>query len=174
MGNFWLNVKLIAGLLFIIALAYYSIRLLGRQTAALSRNRFIKIVSAQPLGQNKSLQVVVIDDKTVLVLGVASQIDCVARFDDRDLAEKLLSETRTRDFPTRLPFGWISEYFQTRARGRGKRQVSDFADVLNDRMRSIRDTREREYDQVTGKSARSGGRSEPRDPLRRDIDDRMR
>ena len=90
MNNFSTGLKMILSLGLIALLAYYTIRLLGRRNFKQSGNQLIKVVSGHLLAPNKHLQVVIVDDKTVLLLGVGANVECVARFDDQDFAQRML------------------------------------------------------------------------------------
>lgn len=146
MTTLWLNVKLILGLLFIVFLAYYSIRLLGRKTAGFLRGRAIRTVQVQSLGPGKSLHVLVVDGKSVLILGVSSQVECIARFDEEPLARKLIEEAEQRESGLGIP-GGVRAGWSAGLRGLRRPQSSEtpFANVLDERLRSIRSSRERIY-----------------------------
>ena len=128
----WTEIKLLLSLAFVVLLAYAAIRMLGRKSAVLSAGVGpVQNVGALPLGPGKSLQVVVVDRRTVLILGIAANVECVARFDDADLAERLLAGangTRRAFLPPALS-AW------RRAR-RPARPADGFADLLRERLRA--------------------------------------
>jgi flagellar protein FliO/FliZ len=146
----WNDVKLILSLLFILALAYACIRLLGRRSAGFSRQRVVRVVTALPLGgANRTLQVVVVDEKTVLLLGVGANIECVGRFDDPDLARRLLEQTVSA---SALPFTPTAiSKLVSRLKGRpqnagtdkgSRARGPDFAKVLSVRLAEAMERRE--------------------------------
>jgi flagellar biogenesis protein FliO len=91
MDSFMISLQLIGSLLLIVFLAYVSLRLIGRRTGMVQSQGVIRLVHTQALGQNKSIHALVIDEKTVLLVGAGSQIETLARFDDEQLAQKLLA-----------------------------------------------------------------------------------
>ena len=127
----WTEIKLLLSLAFVVLLAYGAIRMLGRKSALLSASVGpLQTVGALPLAPGKSLQVVVVDRRTVLILGIAANIECVARFDDAHLAERLLADLeRTR--PAFVPRA-LSAWWRTRRSLRSDR----FADLLRERLRA--------------------------------------
>ena len=140
MSAFWSDFKLILSLAFIVALAYVSIRLLGKRASRLGGQRAVRIVAALPLGANKTLQVVVVDEKAVLLLGVGANIENVARFDDPELAAKLLRQADEPALPgiSGQPFTWLSD----RARAAGGAGRPDFAQMLKARLSDMVGKRE--------------------------------
>lgn len=146
----WNDVKLIFSLLFILALAYACIRLLGRRAAGFAHQRIVRVVSALPLGGgNKTLQVVVVDEKTVLLLGVGANIECVGRFDDPELAGKLTAQTTAGSVLPWAPA--VIAGLAARLRGRpqdagtdkGARAGGpDFARMLSSRLEGAMERRE--------------------------------
>ncbi len=148
MNGFSSVFDLIVSLLLICVLAYVSIRLLGKRTAGFGSNRLVRITSAASLGQHKSLQTVVVDGKTVLLLGVGSNVECVARFDDPDLAERLLRGGGD-DAALALvkpAFSWLASLRSKRSLGRDagpsfERQLFDRLETLKTRRQQVyRDT----------------------------------
>ena len=131
MSGGWTEIKLLLSLAFVVLLAYAAIRMLGRKSAVLSAGVGpVQNVGALPLGPGKSLQVVVVDRRTVLLLGIAANVECVARFDDAQLADRLLAEVdRTRPgFLVRALSNWWRTRRPTRPDG--------FADLLRERLRA--------------------------------------
>ena len=141
MSAFWSDFKLILSLAFIVALAYVSIRLLGKRASRLGGQRAVRIVAALPLGANKTLQVVVVDEKAVLLLGVGANIENVARFDDPELAAKLLRQADEPALPglSGQPFAWLSDRARSAGGGAGR---TDFAQMLKARLSDMVGKRE--------------------------------
>ncbi|PWI58198.1 flagellar biosynthetic protein FliO [Sulfoacidibacillus thermotolerans] len=146
MNGFASAFEFLLSLLFIIFLAIVSIRLLGKKTLDLSGNRYVRIISAQSLGQNKSLHTVVVDDKTVLLVGVGTHVELVARFDDTALAEKLLAADKGRRetansmfYPA---FSWLDAKWR-KVRSVDQDEVKpDFSVFLRDRFELLKSKRQ--------------------------------
>lgn len=119
---------------FILVLAYYTIRLLGKRVpSAHGRSRVLRIVSAHPLGQNKTLQVVVFDEKTVLLLGVGSDVSCVARFDDEELVARL-TRTQRESQIVEPAFSWLQNRLQKQG---ALTDEAAFSELLSNRIDGI-------------------------------------
>ncbi len=149
MNGFSSVFELIVSLLLICALAYVSIRLLGKRAAGFGSNRLVRITSATSLGQHKSLQTVVVDGKTVLLLGVGSHVECVARFDDPDLAERLLRGGGD-DAALALvkpAFSWLLSLRAKKSIGRDNGQP--FENQLLDRLETLKTRRQQVYREAT-------------------------
>lgn len=129
MTGAWAEIKVLLSLAFVVSLAYIAMRALGRKSALVSPGvGAVQNVGAVPLAPGKSLQVVVVDRRTVLILGVAAHVECVARFDDPDLAEKLLAEAvRTR-------FAFLPGALSARWRTGRTVRPGGFADLLRERL----------------------------------------
>ena len=82
--------SLLLSLVFIIVLVIVSIRLLGRQSGMRVNQRLVRVVAVIPLGTNKTLQVIVVGVKRIIVVGVGNQIEQLANFEDEELAGELL------------------------------------------------------------------------------------
>ena len=85
--------SLLLSLVFIIVLVIVSIRLLGRQSGMKLNQQLVRVVSVLPLGTNKSLQVIIIGSKRILVVGVGNQVEPLASFEDEELAAELMQMT---------------------------------------------------------------------------------
>lgn len=140
MSGFASVAELMISLLFIIALAVVSIRLLGKKALALSSNRYVRVVAAQSLGQNKSLHTVIVDEKTVLLVGVGTHVELVARFDDEQLAEKLAPGGRENDLQgSRLypSFSWLISLWKQKRTSETHSQDPDFGEYLRERFEHV-------------------------------------
>lgn len=148
----WTEIKLLLSLVFVVVLAYGAIRALGRKSALLSASFGpVQNVGALPIAPGKSLQVVVVDRRTVLILGIAANIDCVARFDDADLAERLLAlvdGTRRAFLPPALSAWW---------RKRRPVRPDGFADLLRERLRAREGPQDRPDARTPGTDPPDGG-----------------
>lgn len=140
---------LIVSLLLICVLAYVSIRLLGRRAAGFGSHRLVRITSATSLGQHKSLQTVVVDGKTVLLLGVGSHVECVARFDDPDLAERMLRGYGDDDALALVKpaFSWL--FSLRRKKFTGQDDGLPFESQLFDRLETLKNRRQQVVQEAT-------------------------
>ncbi len=144
MNGFLSAVELILSLLFIIVLAIVSIRLLGRKALTLSSNRYVRVVAAQTLGQNKALHTVIVDDKTVLLIGVGTHVELVARFDDEELAQKLTKGDQRNDTASSLlvpAFTWLTAKLHKDKTGEPQGSQTDFSVFLKERFEALQSKR---------------------------------
>ena len=117
--------SLLLSLVFIIVLVIVSIRLLGRQSGMRVNQRLVRVVAVIPLGTNKTLQVVVVGLKRIIVVGVGNQIEQLANFEDEELASELLQVSASTSIATKnlvwfQGLSTIGQLFQTGKRKSGK------------------------------------------------------
>lgn len=156
MTSFYTGLDMVVSVVLIVGLAYYSIRLLGRRSGGRAANQLIRVVSAQSLGANKTLQVVVVDEKTVLLVGVGANVDCLARFDDQEMATRLLATSASKRLPvSSLPFSWIKDKLSARRAPDG-----DFSAFLATRMERLKGDRTRVLQDLERDSAHIGQQRE--------------
>ena len=118
--------SLLLSLVFIIVLVIVSIRLLGRQSGMKLNQQLVRVVSVLPLGTNKSLQVIIIGSKRILVVGVGNQVEPLASFEDEELAAELMQMTPSSS-GSLSGFSWLKELAQAAGqafRTRGKKNIS--------------------------------------------------
>ena len=113
--------SLLLSLVFIIVLVIVSIRLLGRQSGMRVNQRLVRVVAVIPLGTNKTLQVIVVGIKRIIVVGVGNQIEQLANFEDEDLANELLqassyTSSTTKGISLIQGLSIIGRLFQSRKR----------------------------------------------------------
>ncbi|OPG15666.1 FliO/MopB family protein [Ferroacidibacillus organovorans] len=141
--NAMMTLRYVLSFFFILVLAYYSIRLLGKRVpSAQGRSRVLRVVSAHPLGQNKTLQVVVFDEKTVLLLGVGSDVSCVARFDDEELVARL-TRTQRESQIVEPAFSWMRNRLQ---KNRALSDEAAFSELLSKRIDGMKQYRSQHSD----------------------------
>lgn len=137
MGAFESGLQVIFSLVVIIVIAVVGIRFLGRKSTGFGTHPLFRVVHAQTLGPNKSVYAMVIDEKTVLLIGAGSTIETLAQFDDPEFAHKLLQPTR----PGWQSGGWANQLARVITADRGRPQKedkrSDFAGIVRDRMREM-------------------------------------
>ncbi len=152
-------------LLFIIALAYYSIRWLGFRGQKALHNPLVRQVATLPLGQNKTLQVVVVDEKMILILGVSGNIEPLAQLDDPDLAHRLLLDQEKRMSPTKLtvPLERLVQAVAKRMQRNVKQgNEPDFAVLLKRHLTTVKDRRTQAAEEFS-KDIYQQGKDEPHD-----------
>ncbi len=163
MGGLGSVFSLLLSLVFIIVLVIISIRLLGRQSGIRLQQRLVRVVAVLPLGSNKSLQVVVLGEKRILVIGVSSHVEPVSDFEDQELAQSLLQSVPS-SASTILGERWLkglTRAWQTVRKGkeslRKKRQVNrqnvdynngDEWSSVQERLESLRKRRNHALNEV--------------------------
>ncbi len=87
------------GVLFIIFLAYWGTRWLSKKYNRICTGKYIKILERVALGQDKSLVLMEMAEKTYL-LGVSPKgIDAISVFEEGQIKEPLIPENKGGEFP---------------------------------------------------------------------------
>lgn len=150
MGSIGLSMQVIGSLLLIVLLAYGSIRFLGRKAGVMNSHALIKMVHSQQMGQNKSIHALVIDEKTVLIVGAGSQLETLARFDDADLAKRLLDQQTRQLF--NAEGAWPKALTWLQRRGFIKRKQEDeqqvFSALVKRRLDDLSALRREQFSQL--------------------------
>ncbi|MCY0875299.1 MAG: flagellar biosynthetic protein FliO [Firmicutes bacterium] len=153
MGTIGLSMQVIGSLLLIIFLAYFSIRFLGRRSGMMNSHALIKVAHSQQLGQNKSVHAIVVDEKTVLLIGAGAHLETLARFDDPDLAERLLAQQNGQllagEGSAVKLVAWLRE--RTARRKSGKAQEDAFSTLVRQRLEDLQKSRAEHWTQLDPK-----------------------
>lgn len=89
--SFWDFFRMIFALGFVIALLYVLLRFIGKKSRAYQKANFIENLGGTNLGNNRSVQLVKVGEK-ILVVGVGENIQLLAEITDKVEQEKLLQE----------------------------------------------------------------------------------
>lgn len=89
--SFWEFTKMIFTLIFVIALLYLVLRWIGKKTKVYQKANFIENLGGTSLGTNRSIQLVKIGDR-VLVVGVGENIQLLSEIDDEEERNQLLEK----------------------------------------------------------------------------------
>jgi len=140
----------IGSLLVIIFLAYMTIRLLGRKTGAFGGHPLIRLVHSQALGPNKSVHAIVVDEKTVLLIGSGSTLETLARFDDEELAKRLLLPAHPM-WQTRKTVPAILAALGNRMTSarKGTEQDREFSLLVKKRLNDLSDKRAQAFSELS-------------------------
>ncbi len=135
-------------LILIVALAVFLLRFIGKRAQRTFSHTLIKSVGIIPLGNNKTMQVFVIDEKRVLLVGVGNAIEPIADIEDPELAKRFLLDFESKMMPSTMmrPVGrFLVNSMNTwqKKQSQPKTHKDDFATVLSERLESVKEKRTR-------------------------------
>ncbi|EZH67258.1 hypothetical protein DH09_04805 [Bacillaceae bacterium JMAK1] len=121
--------KLFLALFVVIALMYVLLRLLGRKNYQMQSSNTMQNIGGIPLGQNKSVQIVRIGDR-LLVVGVGENIALLDEIRDEDEIERILNQKDEQTSST----DWLHKL---KSMKRTPDKDINIYDTLNDHLQDV-------------------------------------
>lgn len=149
-GTIWMFVKVILVLAVVVALIYFLLRFVNARTRSYSEGRSIQNVGGVSVGSNRSVQLVKIGGR-VLVVGVGESVSLLKEIEDADEVGALLDENRQEDVIDHSIWKFRDWLKQTRT---GNRQQGHFQKVLEDRLKQMGQGRKKALDEIKEKGFR--------------------
>lgn len=87
----WDIVKMIFATLFVIALIYFLLKFINKRNRTYSSNQLIQNIGGTSLGANRSIQIVKIGDR-LLVVGVGESIELLTQIEDEEEVQRIIAE----------------------------------------------------------------------------------
>jgi flagellar protein FliO/FliZ len=105
----WDVIKMILALFFVIALLYFLLKFINQKSRSFQKNRLIQNFGGTPLGGNKSIQIIKVGER-ILILGVGDDIRLIKEIDDdaeiegfiKQYNENLEQNLEARDIVTKI------------------------------------------------------------------------
>ncbi|MFK2825007.1 flagellar biosynthetic protein FliO [Bacillus sp. B190/17] len=115
----WDFIKMIGALAFVLALIYFLLRFVNQKSRSYQQSKMIQHLGGSPLGGNRSLQIVKVGDR-VLVLGVGENIQLIKEIDDEQELTRFIEHyshqmdqmLQPQDVITKLISKWKSKETQ--------------------------------------------------------------
>ena len=89
--TFWDFLRMIFVMIFVVALLYFVLRFIGKKTKSYQKANFIENLGGTSLGGNRSIQLVKVGDR-VLIVGVGEDIQLLTEIKDEAERNQLLDE----------------------------------------------------------------------------------
>lgn len=132
--------KMIFATLAVIALIYFLLRFIGKKNKFLPSGRYLENIGGTSLGQNRSIQLIKMGDK-VLVVGVGENIQLIKEISDKEEAEEIIQShnSREKELPDvknvlkQLPFAPFKQS--------DEKTGASFADSLKQQMDEMKNER---------------------------------
>lgn len=150
----WDYIKTGFALVFVIGLLFALLKFMNRKNRLYSKSQLMKNVGGLSLGQQKSVQLIVVGDRYYLI-GVGDDIRLLKEITDRAEIETLTAYYD--DIDEKSPAGWIEKMYNRFTEMRKQNSAhtdnesADFSNVFNTRLEEMKEERKRQLGQLTEK-----------------------
>lgn len=150
----WDYIKTGFALAFVIGLLFALLKFINRKSRIYNKNQLMKNVGGISLGQNKSVQLIVVGNQYYLV-GVGEDIRLLKEITDKTEIDNLTEYYETVDNSAAegiIPrlITWFSENRKERS-GHSNSESTDFKNVFNTQLTEIKEERKRQLSKLTEK-----------------------
>lgn len=150
----WDYIKTVLALAFVIGLLYALLKFINRKNRMYDKNRLMKNMGGIPLGQHKSIQLVVIGDSYYLI-GVGDEIRLLKEITDPDEIDKLLEyyEDDGLDTPANIISTLLKKVSNKKETTGNDNPYNspDFSKQFNARLDEMKEERKRHIGRLTEK-----------------------
>lgn len=153
----WDYIKTFLALAFVIGLLYALLKFMNRKNRLYDKNRMMKNLGGLSLGQQKSIQLIVVGD-TYYLVGVGEDIRLLKEItDEKELASLLAYYEEADDIPFQGPmeklFSMLSP-MKKKAPEKAERKQEDFGQLFNHRLDELKKERKKQVNRLTEKEHR--------------------
>ena len=148
----WDYIQTLLALLFVIGLLFGLLKFFNRKNRMYNRNRLMKNMGGISLGQNKSIQLVVIGDAHYLI-GVGDDIRLLKEVTDPEELAKLSSfyEEAETDSANGLLERLLAKITKTGKEKHENTEVPNFGQLFTSRLDEMKEERKRQVSRLTEK-----------------------
>jgi flagellar protein FliO/FliZ len=125
--------KVVFFLIIIGVLIYFIVRFLSNQTRQSVRGLPLRLIGSVGLGQNRSLQIVKVGDK-ILVLGVGENVQLLSEIADQEEVEAWLTfgQVKQTSLSSFFPKGWK----------KNQKQIESFDSLFEEQLSQMKESRQ--------------------------------
>ncbi|WP_342512593.1 flagellar biosynthetic protein FliO [Sporosarcina sp. FSL K6-1522] len=147
----WDYIKTLLALLFVVGLLVGLLKFINRKNRLYDKNRFMKNMGGISLGQQKSIQLVVIGDAYYLI-GVGDEVRLLKEITDPLEIERLIEFYE--DDGVQSPTGMLDSLLST-LKGKAKKEpateTDDFGNLFKSKLNEMKEEREQQISRLTEK-----------------------
>lgn len=150
-GNY---IRMFFALAFVVGLLYAILKFINRRNRLYEKNHLMRNIGGLSLGQQKSIQLIVVGD-TYYLVGVGEDIRLLKEITDPEEITTLLAYYEEAD---EIPFQGNLEKiltkispFQKKERQKTDDKNEDFSQLLNHRLTEIKEERKKQFHRLTEK-----------------------
>jgi flagellar protein FliO/FliZ len=152
--TFWDFLKMIFASIFVIALLYAILKFINKKSRSFSSNQLVENLGGTPLGTNRSIQIVKIG-KRVLIVGVGEDVKLIKEIEDEEEARQIIEDYNNRMDQLVQPSDIVTKLIErTRNMKQGKsgEEVS-FSSTLKAQLEEISKGRKKLFDEMDKKGS---------------------
>lgn len=150
----WDYIKTILALLFVVGLLYVLLKFINRKSRLYDKNRMMKNLGGLSLGQQKSIQLIVVGE-TYYLIGVGEDIRLLKEItDEEEVASLLAYYGDVEELPFEGPFEKILMKFSPLKKNVPKQpdaEDTDFSQLFNHRLTEIKEDRKKQLNRLAKK-----------------------
>ncbi|OLO40904.1 hypothetical protein BTR23_05375 [Alkalihalophilus pseudofirmus] len=136
---FMLFLQMIAALVVVIALIYIMLRFVSKRTRSFRDHQTMQSIGGVPLGTNRSLQMIKLGDR-ILVVGVGESIQLIKEIEDKDEIKKILAQQEFEfdriEQPLNRASTWINQILSKKGQNDTNKKL-DFSELLNKQLKDV-------------------------------------
>ena len=151
--TFWTYVKLLLAFAFVIALLYGLLRFINQRNQQMTKHKLMKNLGGVPLGQNKSVQLVVIGDQ-YLLLGVGETVQLLKEITDEEEKERLrrlVEDGQLYQAEQGTLIDYIKDLFQQKKKKKEQSSEANFQQLFEKELENTKRKRQKKMNEVVEK-----------------------
>ena len=136
--SFWDFLRMIFTMIFVVALLYFILRFIGKKTKSYQKANFIENLGGTSLGANRSVQLVKVGER-VLIVGVGENIQLLTEIKDDGERNQLLEEYNQKIEQMIQPSDLLTKWKGRRMQP--KTDSTSFTEKLKDQLEQMKESR---------------------------------
>ncbi|MFT4413574.1 flagellar biosynthetic protein FliO [Fredinandcohnia humi] len=143
--------KMIFTTLFVIALIYVLLKFVNKRNRFFNQYKFIENLGGTSLGTNRSIQIIKVGDR-ILVVGVGESIQLLKEIDDTDEINEILEQHNSKLETMIQPRDIITKLLEKRNKTKSSQQ-DVFSTILQKQLSEIKQGRKKIVEQLEDKES---------------------
>lgn len=147
-------IRALFALIFVIGLLYALLKFMNRKNRLYDKNRLMKNLGGISLGQQKSIQLIIVGD-TYYLVGVGEDIRLLKEItDENEIAALLEYYEEAEEIPFQGPMEKLISKLSPMNKKQPKKEgqaTEDFSEILKDRLSEIKKERKKQFNRLTEK-----------------------
>ncbi|GAE24266.1 flagellar biosynthesis protein FliZ [Halalkalibacter wakoensis JCM 9140] len=136
-NTFLIFAQMISALALVIVLIYFLLRFISKRSQSFHSSKLLENIGGVPVGANKSVQLVKIGDR-VLVVGVGDSIQLLKEIEDKDEVRAIMTHQQEQLEQFDQPIQKFSNWIQNKVNRNSSEQMNKGSKSLNDeRFKSL-------------------------------------
>ncbi|WP_077617826.1 flagellar biosynthetic protein FliO [Bacillus sinesaloumensis] len=147
-GDFF---RMIFTTLFVLALIYFLLKFVNKRNRMNNQNRFIENLGGTSLGTNRSIQIVKVGER-ILVVGVGESIQLLKEIEETDEINEILEQHNATLESMIKPRDVINRFFEKRNEAKDKDKPL-FSSILQKQLTELKQGRKKIVEQLENKES---------------------